>query len=64
MLQASKSPSVVQAVKRKVMKSTTTTVATSKTVTETKKEKKVYELPGQKHDPPEEVHGFHSFLCP
>lgn len=51
---ASKSTSVVQAVKKKVMKSTTTTVATTKTVTETKKEKKVYELPGQKHDPPEE----------
>lgn len=35
-------------------KTITTTVTSTKTVTEQKKEKKVYDLPGQKHDPPEE----------
>jgi hypothetical protein len=33
----------------------TEVTVTTKTVTDQKKEKKVYSLPGQKHDPPEEV---------
>ena len=37
---------------KKVVK---TNITVTKTVTEQKKEKKVYSLPGQKHDPPEEV---------
>nr|PNR42049.1 hypothetical protein PHYPA_016878 [Physcomitrium patens] len=38
-------------IKRKV---TTTTVTTTKSLVEQRKEKKVYDLPGQKHEPPEE----------
>ncbi len=34
---------------------TTTTNTTTKTVKEEKREKKVFTLPGQKHEPPEEV---------
>lgn len=49
MLQAGASSSVI---KRKI---TTTTVTTMNSLGEQRKEKRVYDLPGQKHEPPEEV---------
>lgn len=53
MLQAGASSSLGQSLKKKVMQTKTTMV--TKTLTEQKKEKKVYSLPGQRHDPPEDV---------
>lgn len=58
MLQAGASSSLGQSLKKKLMqsKTMTTTTITKTTVMELQqKEKKVYYLPGQKHDPPEDV---------